>query len=172
MRFPGRSLRNRQNGGLLMQEPGAKARKKMAGRISRRDIFIFLYRETDHFGAAWQGSEGEIFACSNQRIRRGSAASRTPSPTRLKHVTVVKRAMPGKITIHQSSWMRSLPSLSNPPHEAWSGGTPKPRNERVDSARMAPAIPKEAETRTGPRALGRMWRKMIRKGPPPRARTA
>ena len=49
------------------------------------------------------------------------------------------------------------------PQVALGGGTPKPRKERLDSVRMAPATPRVAETRTGPSALGTRCRKMTRR---------
>src|SRR5262250_1359506 len=53
-----------------------------------------------------------------------------------------------------------------------SGGKPSPRKDRVDSARMAAATSRVPATMTGPRALGRMWRIIWRKGFAPRLRAA
>src|SRR4026208_960892 len=58
------------------------------------------------------------------------------------------------------------------PQEAVGSGTPRPRNERADSVRIAAATPKLAETITGARAFGRRWRKMMRPSRAPRARCA
>ena len=52
------------------------------------------------------------------------------------------------------------------------GGTPMPRNESADSVRIAAATPRVAEISTGDKALGRIWRKMIRRSEAPSARAA
>src|SRR2546426_8516383 len=63
--------------------------------------------------------------------------------------------------------MTSLPSLRMLPHVAYGGRTPRPRNDRPDSVRMAAGMPRVMATSTGAMALGRMWRQMMRKAPAP-----
>ena len=53
-----------------------------------------------------------------------------------------------------------------------SGGKPRPRNDRVDSAMIAAATSIVPATITGPSAFGRMWRTTRRKVEAPRARAA
>src|SRR6185369_10917222 len=48
------------------------------------------------------------------------------------------------------------------PQVARGGCTPSPRNDSPDSVRMAAGMPSVIATSTGPIALGRMWRQMIR----------
>src|ERR1700712_963281 len=51
-----------------------------------------------------------------------------------------------------------------------SGGKPRPRNDSVDSAMMAPATLMVPATITGPSAFGRMWRHTTRVVVAPSAR--
>src|SRR5574337_1400442 len=81
--------------------------------------------------------------------RRGSRASRNPSPSRLYARTVTRMAIPGKTESHQAISMFAFPSVRMLPHVGVGGRTPRPRKERPASVRMAPATPRMAETRTG-----------------------
>src|SRR4029079_3160549 len=88
--------------------------------------------------------------------RRGSSASRKPSPMKLMVSTVRKIAAPAKISQCGAMSIVSLASNSTRPQVGISGGKPNPRNDRVDSWMMAAATSMVAATITGPRALGRM----------------
>ena len=81
-------------------------------------------------------------------------ASRSPSPTRLNAVTVMKMAAPGKVTSHHAYVMYVCDCFSTSPQLAAGGGTPNPRKLRPDSVRMAPATPNVADTQTGASAFG------------------
>ncbi len=50
------------------------------------------------------------------------------------------------------------------PQEGAGGGTPRPKKLNPASERMEEATPKVAETKRGEKALGRIWRNMIRAG--------
>src|SRR2546427_75918 len=95
--------------------------------------------------------------------RRGSSASRIPSPKRLYESTVTRIASPGYRDNHQPISIASLPSLRMLPQVACGGGTPSPRNDRPDSVRIAAGMPSVIATSTGAIAFGRMWRQTIRK---------
>src|SRR6476660_3535793 len=86
---------------------------------------------------------------ATQPFKRGSAASRSPSPTRLYDVTVMKIASPGNAANHQPLGSSSLAEARTDPQLAVLGGTPSPRKLRADSINMADATPKVAATRTG-----------------------
>src|SRR5687768_8941846 len=58
------------------------------------------------------------------------------------------------------------------PHDTSGGVTPNPRNDSVDSMRMAPPTTIVAFTMIGPTVFGSMWRKMIRDVEQPTARAA
>src|SRR5206468_3121253 len=108
----------------------------------------------------------------SQPLKRGSAASRRHSPTRLYEVTVTKIASPGKAASHHPLGSNCRASDRIDPQLAVDGGTPKPRKLRVDSIRIAEATPNVAATRTGAIEFGSTCRKMVRKSLAPRARAA
>src|SRR5205085_8058856 len=111
-------------------------------------------------------------SAGGQLFNRGSAASRSPSPTRLYEVTVRNIARPGKTVSHQPlgrSW-RALERIE--PQLAVEGGTPNPKKLRADSIRMADATPKVAATNTGATVFGRICRKIVRKSVAPSALAA
>src|SRR5437016_3493382 len=95
--------------------------------------------------------------------RRGSSASRIPSPRRLYERTVTRIANPGYTDSHQPISIASLPSLRMLPQVACGGWTPSPRNDRPDSVRIAAGMPSVIATSTGAIAFGRIWRQTIRK---------
>src|SRR5688572_8416047 len=107
-----------------------------------------------------------------QLFRRGSAASRSPSPTRLYEVTVKKIANPGKAASHQPLGRMSRALERMDPQLATEGGTPNPRKLKVDSMRIAEATPNVAATRTGARVFGSTCRKMVRQSDAPKALAA
>src|SRR5262245_60985772 len=76
--------------------------------------------------------------CARQRyyLRRGSSASRRPSPKRLKPSTVKKMASPGKSESHGLAWMNAMLALRSHPQLGVGGWVPSPRNESVASTMM------------------------------------
>ena len=84
----------------------------------------------------------------------GSIASVKPSPIKLKTVTVIKIAKPGKIANHQAEGFARL-RFNNFPQVIVSTGTPIPKKDKNASAKIAPAIPKATEINTGDKAFGR-----------------
>ena len=79
--------------------------------------------------------------------------------------------MPGNTTSHHIERLLRA-SFRIEPQLADGGGGPNPRNESELSVRIAEAMPNVIGTRIGARALGRMWRSMIRTGPAPTDRAA
>src|SRR5687768_9142770 len=82
-------------------------------------------------------------------------------------------ANPGQIAIQgaRNMYVRPEPD-SIAPHDGCGGGTPKPRNESADSARMMAPRPMVARMMMVAATLGRMWRRMMRGWPQPVARAA
>jgi len=60
-------------------------------------------------------------------LRRGSRASRKPSPSTLKANTTTMIATPGQKDSHMEWYRRSLPVESIMPHEGVGGWVPSPR---------------------------------------------
>src|SRR5699024_5600508 len=78
----------------------------------------------------------------------GSIASRSPSPSRLILITVIKIAIPGGIHSHGRFW-KSISELAVViifPHEAVGGTTPNPKKLNVDSLKIAPPMLNVPET--------------------------
>src|SRR2546428_11238466 len=70
--------------------------------------------------------------------RRGSSASRSESPKRLKPNTAIEMAMPGAIASQGARSRNCMPApRSMSPHEGVGSKTPRPRNERDASSRIA-----------------------------------
>ena len=80
-------------------------------------------------------------------------ASVRPSPRRLKTVTVTKIANPGMIANHHAL-KYPLAADSMLPQVTSSGRIPIPRNDKLDSNRMALATPKAIATNTYESELG------------------
>src|SRR5262249_30880390 len=74
-----------------------------------------------------------------RRARRGSSASRNPSPSRLTANTVSERKMPGKSRIVPAIWIRLRASAMMFPQLGMLGGVPAPMNERIASVIIADA---------------------------------
>src|ERR1700693_3167940 len=104
--------------------------------------------------------------------RRGSSASRRPSPNRFSDSTRMKIASPGQTAIHGACDMKFLAVLSMLPQEGLGGCWPRPRNDRLASAMIAAAVARVAWTRIGGTMLGKMWRSMMRRCGLPTARAA
>src|SRR6185503_8169805 len=105
-------------------------------------------------------------------FRRGSRASRRPSPKRLKPRTVTKMAMPGKSEIHGFDWMNATFALRSQPQLGVGGCVPGRRKESVASTMIEVAVPSVVVTMIGARQLGRTWRSKIFQSRTPRARHA
>src|SRR4029077_12800385 len=88
---------------------------------------------------------------------RGSSASRTASPTKLRPTTVTKSAAPGPKTIQGACCRYRRPALIMLPHDASGGWMPSPRNDSEASARIAKATLSEACTTMGAVAFGSTW---------------
>src|SRR3989338_3112196 len=104
---------------------------------------------------------------------RGSRASRSESPNRLKANTARLIASPGKIAIQGAASANSTAApLSMSPHDAVGSCTPRPRKESEASSRMA--CPRNAVSmiRKGAITFGSMWRRMMRAWPKPDALAA
>src|SRR5262249_58776892 len=82
--------------------------------------------------------------------------------------TASEIATPGQIAIHgaRNMYVRPEPD-SIPPHAGYGGGTPNPRNESADSARMAGPRPIVARMMIVAGRLCGLWRTPIRPGPQP-----
>ena len=103
---------------------------------------------------------------------RGSKASRKASPMKLMLSTVRKMSRPGKKPRHQwpSRTTGTCASCSMRPQVASGGWKPRPRKDRVDSARMATATFRVADTTTGPSAFGTRCMNTMRLCPAPSTR--
>src|SRR5947208_12689898 len=108
----------------------------------------------------------------HQITRLASSASRIPSPMKLMATTATKIAPPGNSAQWAAMSRKSLASNNSRPQVGTSGGKPRPREDRVDSAMMAAATSMVPAMITGPSALGRMWRTTCRSGLAPSARAA
>ena len=109
--------------------------------------------------STWRMGFSGVAAC-------GSSQSRMPSPTKLKPITTVRMARPGKVATHH--WFTSSrPSDTIDPHSGVGGTTPRPRNDRPANTRMA--LPRSSVTSTisGPTAFGMIWRNRMCVGPKP-----
>src|SRR5262245_131629 len=96
-----------------------------------------------------------LIIARSQRFKRGSAASRKPSPIRLYDVTVRKMARPGKAVNHHALGSNSRAPERIEPQLAVEVGVPNPRKLSVDSIRIADATPNVAATNTGANEFGR-----------------
>src|SRR5207244_978900 len=103
---------------------------------------------------------------------RGSRASRSPSPTRLKASVVANRKSPGKTIIHQATVKIDPASESILPQDGVVGGTPMPRKESAASNRMLFGMIRVVNTSTGAKTFGSTSRVMIRRSLAPAARAA
>src|SRR5687768_13076823 len=81
-------------------------------------------------------------------------------------------AKPGKAVSHHPLGNNCRDTERMEPQLAVDGGTPRPRKLKVDSIRIAEAMPNVAATNTGARVLGRTWRKIVRKSVAPKALAA
>src|ERR1035437_489208 len=107
------------------------------------------------------------------RFRRGSIASRSPSPRRVNPIARITIATPGKRIRYGAFWRNRAESVSISPHSATRGSPgPSPRNPRPATSMIAVAIASVAWTISGVRAFGIRCRNRIRAGVAPSARAA
>jgi hypothetical protein len=85
--------------------------------------------------------------------------------------TARKIIVPGMIAVAGASVRKFWASNRSRPQVGTSGGNPRPRNERVDSAIIAEPTERVPATMIGLRVFGRMCL-MIRQAPAPRQRAA
>ncbi len=104
--------------------------------------------------------------------RRGSSASRRPSPSRLNDSTSRKIDRPGQIAIHGALSMKSFAVFSMLPQLGAGGCWPRPRNDRLASAMIAAAIASVDCTISGDATFGSTCRTAMRHGGLPTARAA
>src|SRR3990167_7868009 len=104
---------------------------------------------------------------------RGSRASRSESPNRLKANTARLIASPGKIAIQGAASANSTAApRSISPHAAVGSCTPSPRNESEASSRIAWPRNGVRRIRGGPPPFGSLGRRITRRWPTPAARAA
>ena len=92
-------------------------------------------KETSCDDAPRAGGRGQIdgevgrrrAACQPRALRRGSSASRRPSPSRLSPSTLSATARPGKTASRGATYIQPCASLSMRPQEACGGCAPSPR---------------------------------------------
>ena len=89
-------------------------------------------------------------------------ASRSPLPTRLNSGDGEEDGQRGKDD-EPPVGVVVVALLEQRPQLGAGGCTPNPSRLSPASVMMAPAMPNGAATRAGDKALGRMWRKMIRR---------
>src|SRR5262249_11284512 len=102
-------------------------------------------------------------ACQRPPRNRGSSTSRSASPSMLNPNTASEIATPGHTAIHGARNMYVRPEPDNiAPHDGYGGGTPKPRNDSADSARMTAPSPIVARMMMVATTFGSRWRTMMR----------
>ena len=104
--------------------------------------------------------------------RRSSVAALSPSPIRFTAAMVTKIRTPGGAASQGELTSQGAALFSRPPQVGIGGWTPKPRKDRADSSMIDPPTARVADTTMGPSMFGRMWRRISRPGPAPRARAA
>src|SRR2546426_12479479 len=91
---------------------------------------------------------------------------------KLIETTARKIASPGKIAVHGAMFISAGASFSMFPQLGVGGWLPRPRNDSVDSAMIAPAMPSVAATMIGAIEVGRMRRTTITRSEAPLQRAA
>src|SRR5262245_8276580 len=100
---------------------------------------VSMYKECQ--GQADKVRSGGRYERQRQSPRiRGSSRSLRASPTMLNARTAIMIARPENVVIHGQHLMYWRPSLRMLPHVGVGGGTPRPRNERPASVRIAVAM--------------------------------
>src|SRR5712691_1070105 len=120
-------------------------------RPSVTSITVHLHFLNTTFNRRVQGHG--LLLC-RQTFRRGSRASRSPSPSRLKANTVTRIARPGKIVIHGLISMSVRFCFKSQPQVGVGGCVPKPRKLSDASMTMAVPILSVEVTIIGARQLG------------------
>src|SRR5712692_8100667 len=126
---PPEDLHHHRHAGDLSQGlPGQASRPE-----PRRD-----HAEDDHDATLPPFSLRQLAGRPPPPRSRGSSTSRSASPSMLKPKTASEMAAPGQMAIHGARYMNDRPEPeSMAPQDGKGGGTPKPRKDRADSARMA-----------------------------------
>jgi hypothetical protein len=149
--------------------------KKGKGLHRRQDTLV-LVRQPRQPVPAGNGPVRLMTGATDAQRRlhtcRGSSASRSPSPSRLKASTRPKVASPGQIAIQGALSTKLFAVLSMLPQPGAGGCWPRPRNDRLASAITAPAIAKVLCTISSAVTLGSTWRSATRQGEAPSARAA
>src|SRR5450759_442952 len=117
-------------------------------------------------------TEGVVKRILHQFLSLGSRASRRPSPRKFTASTVIRIARPGKIVNQGLVDMVLWASCSMLPQLGVGGLTPRPRKLSEDSRMIAPPTPRVAPTMIGAIALGKIWRKTMRRSRSPTMREA
>src|SRR5439155_7481786 len=117
--------------------------------------------------------DGEVAHGEQRRHRtfRGSKASRTASPMKMRSESMTARTTK-PVRPSQGAWRFALPWARISPREAEPGGRPKPRKSSDVSVVMAPLRMKGRKVRVATIALGNRWRAMMTVLRTPRARAA
>src|SRR5262249_57569352 len=127
---------NGKGGGKEGGEPGDDHRREPMANVARHGIPL----------------EVETY------LRRGSSASRSPSPKRLKPRTVTKIASPGKSASQALAWMNATLALRSQPQLGVGGCVPRPRKLSVASTMIDVAMPSVVVTMIGARQFGKTCR--------------
>src|SRR5215831_5718990 len=108
----------------------------------------------------------------SQRFKRGSRASRKPSPSMLNASVVRKMASPGQMTIHGFVSIKTKFAFRSQPQLGVGGCVPRPKKLSDDSIRIEVATDRVLVMMRGAMQLGKTWWNKIRSGRSARARTA
>src|SRR3981081_2554796 len=91
-------------------------------------------------------TENRVWYDGYHRRRSAPSMSRSPSPKRLMPSTSTNSTTPGVMITHGLKNMYSLASAIISPQLGKGGGTPRPRNDKAASSRIASAISSVATT--------------------------
>src|SRR6202008_406485 len=105
----------------------------------RRADEVRCARELERDGVVALMDADDVARSEHQAVRRrGSSASRSESPNRLKPNTAMLMARPGAIASHGARSRNCIPApRSMSPHDGVGSKTPSPRNESDASRRIA-----------------------------------
>src|SRR5262245_35619509 len=141
-------------------EGDAVDRKRFARALAKGDRKVFHVEELGGHRIAY-----------HRKVLRGSKASRTASPMKIRSDSMMARVknpdMPS-----QGAWMLALPCLSSSPSDAEPGGSPKPRKSSEVSVITEPDRMNGRNVMVATMALGKRCRNMITAFDTPSARAA
>src|SRR5690606_13090295 len=176
--------------------PGGRWQKVHDGERGHRLPAARLADEADGLAAAYveahaahcvEGSarcadrDGEILhieyglgrrGCSHHPLPSGANTSRSPSPSRLMPSTSSASAVPGIAMSQNEKNIMFLASAIMRPQDGSGGCTPRPRNDRAASSRMALPASTVATTIRSGKTFGRTSPVMIRRREAPAASAA